>query len=222
MPHIALIGDSIFDNHGYTAGEPDVVSHLRDRLPSGWAASLLAVDGSTIADVPRQLERLPVAATHLAVAVGGNDALMNSDVLGLRAASVAGALGALGERVEGFERAYGAMLDRLETLGRDIILCTIYNGRLEGDLAGAARLALTLFDDVILRAGAARALTIVELRLVCDEPADYANPIEPSGRGGLKIAGAILRAAGAAGSTRSARLIAGEPAPRGRGATGAP
>ena len=32
---------------------------------------------------------------------------------------------------------------------------------------------------------------LVDLRLVCAEDADYANPIEPSARGGAKIAGAI-------------------------------
>jgi hypothetical protein len=40
-------------------------------------------------------------------------------------------------------------------------------------------------------------LSVLELRLVCSERADYANPIEPSGRGGLKIAQAIARATGA-------------------------
>jgi len=35
---------------------------------------------------------------------------------------------------------------------------------------------------------------VVELRLVCSEPADYANPIEPSVRGGAKIARAVARA----------------------------
>ena len=36
---------------------------------------------------------------------------------------------------------------------------------------------------------------VINLRkLICSEPADYANAIEPSGRGGWKIAGAIARA----------------------------
>ncbi len=35
-----------------------------------------------------------------------------------------------------------------------------------------------------------RGLPLVDLRLVCSEDADYANPIEPSARGGAKIAGA--------------------------------
>jgi hypothetical protein len=45
--------------------------------------------------------------------------------------------------------------------------------------------------------GFERRLTIIDLRLVCDEPADYANPIEPSSTGGAKIARAIASAVGA-------------------------
>jgi len=56
--HIALLGDSIFDNEVYTAGEPDVVSHLARLLPAGFGATLLAVDGSTCADVAGQLSEV--------------------------------------------------------------------------------------------------------------------------------------------------------------------
>ena len=34
----------------------------------------------------------------------------------------------------------------------------------------------------------ARRLPMVDLRLICDEDADYANPIEPSVQSGRKIA----------------------------------
>lgn len=44
---IALLGDSIFDNAGYTAGAPDVITHLHAVLPSECRASLIALDGST-------------------------------------------------------------------------------------------------------------------------------------------------------------------------------
>jgi hypothetical protein len=43
-------------NAAYTAGAPDVISHLRAELPSGWRASLLAVDGSTTGDLAPQLD----------------------------------------------------------------------------------------------------------------------------------------------------------------------
>ena len=61
-----LLGDSIFDNAAYlTAGAPDVVRQVRQRLPYGSKATLAAVDGSRIRDVPEQLRRLPDDATYL-------------------------------------------------------------------------------------------------------------------------------------------------------------
>jgi hypothetical protein len=56
-----------------------------------------------------------------------------------------------------------------------------------------------LFNDVIIRTAFESNAALVDLRLVCSEPSDYANPIEPSGSGGLKIARAVARAAGALG-----------------------
>jgi hypothetical protein len=45
MPHIVLLGDSIFDNAAYVPGEPPVIEQLRAHLPKNWQATLLAVDG---------------------------------------------------------------------------------------------------------------------------------------------------------------------------------
>src|SRR5919206_575135 len=56
--HIALVGDSIFDNRAYTGGEPDVVSHLQAMLPKPWRATLVAVDGSTTASIAGQTARI--------------------------------------------------------------------------------------------------------------------------------------------------------------------
>jgi hypothetical protein len=53
-----------------------------------------------------------------------------------------------------------------------------------------------LFNDVIVRVAVEHHASVIDLRLVCNESADYANPIEPSGPGGLKIARAIARATG--------------------------
>jgi hypothetical protein len=38
-------------------------------------------------------------------------------------------------------------------------------------------------------------IDLIELRLVCSSPADYANDIEPSTRGGERIAKAIVSGA---------------------------
>jgi hypothetical protein len=194
--HIVLLGDSIFDNRAYTAGAPDVVAHLRERVPPPWRATLCAVDGSTAAGLAEQLAEVPDDASHLVISVGGNDALLNSDLLGTPVRSTAEALALFRERVDKFERAYRAAIEGAVALRRDTTVCTIYNGNLDATVAALARVALMVFNDVILRVAFEHGLRVIDLRLVCAEPADYANPIEPSGAGGRKIAHAIARSLG--------------------------
>ena len=199
--HVALLGDSVLDNGAYTSGGPDVVRQLTSMLPAGWRASLLALDGAMMGDLEHQLYKLPADVTHLVVSIGGNDVLQNLDVLQLKARSSLDALLSLGKRVSGFERGYRAAVDRVGQLGLPTTICTIYNGNLSGQEGAAARVALMAFNDVILRVAFESKLQVIDLRLVCTEPADYANPIEPSSRGGEKIARAIMRSLGLAGPT---------------------
>jgi hypothetical protein len=63
MKHVVLLGDSVFDNGAYVGGGPDVVTQLRQRLPAGWRATLAAVDGGVIRDIPHQLERVNACPT---------------------------------------------------------------------------------------------------------------------------------------------------------------
>jgi hypothetical protein len=48
-----------------------------------------------------------------------------------------------------------------------------------------------VFNDTILHEAFARGLPVIDLRIMFDDDADYANDIEPSVRGGAKIARAI-------------------------------
>ena len=193
--HVVLLGDSSFDNKAYVGGRPDVVTHLRGQLPRPWRATLAAVDGAVSGDVPRQLARLPADATHLVVSVGGNDGLRQEGVFQQAARSVGEATARLAELRERFRRDYGAMLDAVLARGLPTALCTIYDPRFTDPLRQRLAVAgLALFNDVIIRAAFARSLPLLDLRLICDEDADFANPIEPSGQGGGKIALAILQA----------------------------
>jgi len=129
MNHIALLGDSIFDNAAYVAGEPDVVRQVRELLPSGWRATLNAVDGAVIADVPQQLQRLPADASHLVVSVGGNDALGEASLLDQKVGSVADALELITQIRERFRSGYARMLDQVLNRRLPIAVCTIYEPR---------------------------------------------------------------------------------------------
>jgi lysophospholipase L1-like esterase len=198
MPHLVLLGDSIFDNAAYVRGGPDVVRQVQAALPDGWRATLGAVDGATASGVPAQLERLPRDATHIVLSVGGNDALGASGLLYASADSVADALRLLAAAQDAFEESYNQMLDRVLAQGRPTAVCTIYDTPPSGPDQRILKAALALFNDRITRAAFSRGLPLIDLRLICSDDSDYANPIEPSVRGGEKIAGAVAALARAA------------------------
>jgi hypothetical protein len=196
VSHVVLLGDSVFDNAAYVRpGEPDVLRQVRQLLPAGSGATLLAVDGSRLAGVSRQLSRVPPGATHLVMSCGGNDALGHADLLEERASSVAECLDKLARAGREFERDYRDAVAALAARGLPAVVCTIYYPRFtDATVQRLASTALSVFNDCITRAAFAAGLPLIDLRLVCDEARDYANPIEPSARGGEKIARAITRA----------------------------
>lgn len=196
-PHIALLGDSVFDNGAYIDGEDDVAAQLRKLLPAGWRLTSVAVDGATTTAIPSQLRRLPEGVSNVVVSIGGNDALQHLGLLTSPLSSTAvDVLSRFAPEVDRFARDYRQAITAIAAARARVTVCTIYNGRLERHVADAARMAVAMFNDVILRTAVTMRLGVIELRDVCAAPSDYANPIEPSANGGLKIAKAILAAVG--------------------------
>jgi lysophospholipase L1-like esterase len=192
MPHVVLLGDSIFDNAAYVAGGPDVITQLRGKLPAGWRATLGAIDGSVMADIDSQLDRLPTDATHLVVSIGGNDALGQSAILGAASHSVADTLMKLADIQAAFRSAYARTVEAVLSRKLPAAFCTIYDPRYADPVQRrVATTALAAINDCIFRELVARNLPLVDLRVVCNEDSDLANPIEPSVQGGGKIATAI-------------------------------
>jgi len=71
----------------------------------------------------------------------------------------------------------------------------VYQGDFQDEReAETIETALRIYDHEILNTAVDRALPLIDLRRVCTEPEDYWNPIEPSERGGEKIAEAVLGA----------------------------
>jgi hypothetical protein len=209
MPHLVLLGDSIFDNGFYVPGESALIEQLQAALattlplsPGGrgaggeggaWQATLVAVDGNIVIDVPRQLERLPADATHLAISVGGNDALRHSTILGQAARNVGEVLRTFGHIQDEFQREYRAMLNAVVARSLPTVVATIYDAI--PDLPREAAGTLAFFNDVITREAVRASVPVLDLRVLCRDKADYAqiSPIEPSAVGGAKIAAALAR-----------------------------
>jgi hypothetical protein len=192
MKHVVLLGDSIFDNKAYVAPGPDVIVQVRAALPPGSSATLAAVDGAVTPDVNTQLKRVPADATHLIVSAGGNDALQEKGLIEQKARSVAEVLDKLAKVKASFQQSYAAMLDAVVARTLPAGVCTIYEARYQDPTTRKiAAAGLSVFNDAILREAFVRGLPVIDLRIMFDDDADYANDIEPSVKGGAKIARAI-------------------------------
>jgi hypothetical protein len=192
MKHVVLLGDSIFDNKAYVGDGPDVIAQLAKAVPEGWKATLNAVDGSTTITMKEQLDRLPKGATHLVVSTGGNDALGVKQVIEEPARSVGEALDKLAKIRAEFTKSYRALLDAVLAKKLPTVMCTIYDPNYDDQAEQrVASTGLTIFNDTITREVFARGLPLIDLRLLFNAPADYANPIEPSVQGGAKLAKVI-------------------------------
>lgn len=206
--HLALLGDSIFDNHRYTIGGPDVIAQVRQCIPANWQATLLAIDGATTFDVLAQVKHLPADATHLVLSVGGNDAITNADVLRMYVKWSADVFDRLAEIAQKFEADYRCTVEACRRCHLPLLICTIYNGWFpDPEYQRRISTALTIFNDVILRVGFELGLPVIDLRAICNSQRDYANPIEPSSFGGAKIAETIVRLVTNPGSGESGARV---------------
>lgn len=199
--HIVLLGDSIFDNGFYVPDGPAVLDHLRRQLPPQDRATLVAVDGATVAAVFDQLDRIPGDATHLVLSVGGNDALrLGSAALQSITSDVRTSLQHLADAMGEFRRDYRRLLHLLRGRQLPLTVCTVYDS--VPGLEAPEALGLCFFNDIITRTAFELGATLIDLRILCCDPSDYApvSPIEPSESGGAKIARAIIAAtSGASG-----------------------
>lgn len=191
MGHVVLLGDSILDNAAYVNGGDSIASQLRARLSREWQVTLLAQDGAVAEGVVRQLLRLPEDATHLVISAGGNDALESTPIINSPTPDSESCLTELLEAVTEFSRSYSAMVTALRQRQLRTVLCTIYDA--VPGLRPLECMALSLFNDIIVRQATTFRYPLIDLRRVCTETKDYSSvsPIEPSEVGGAKIARAI-------------------------------
>ena len=182
--HVALLGDSIFDNATYVPGEQAVVEQLQSVLPKGSTATLIAVDGSVTAEVLVQLKQVPPEASHLVVSSGGNDALHASVLL----EEPQRVIGLLADAQNEFRKIYRKLVQGLKMTTKPILVCTIYDS--VPHLGKEKKTALSIFNDVIVSEASRAGISVIDLRSLCNDESDYSelSPIEPSTTGGMKIA----------------------------------
>jgi hypothetical protein len=208
VPHLALVGDGILANGAHTQGEPDTASALAKLLPA-WTVSLVAGEGSLIADVAAQLPKLAAPVDVAVLSIGANDAMRHVDLLQQPAETSGETLDALIHMADGFAGMYERVVKTVRGHAPRLVVCTMYEPPLVGkNTANRARVLLTVLNDGILRAAYRWGLDVLELRAICTAPEDFTQQISPSAAGAAKIAHAIAAAVGGTEAKRTT-VIAG-------------
>lgn len=206
---IVLLGDSIFDNAPYVNTGESVAEQLTGLIQTEAMTTasnanptthveLLAVDGHVMANLPDQIARAR-SKTHFNMqcaylSCGGNDLLgyAAAGLLNIESTKIGDALGSLYQVRECFRQEYRHVLALALRKFPKLTVCTIYDA--VPTLSKAETIALGLFNEVILKEAAELRVPVLDLRILCNEPDDYApiSPIEPSKQGAGKIAQAIF------------------------------
>lgn len=189
IQHLVLLGDAL-QNIDLGEGAPESALVPRPRNP--WKLTVLQAP-EVLGQGPARA--IPSDATHIGVAIDGGWAIETSGLLKGSAQSIRGALEALASAADEFEDVFARLIAAALETRLPTIICTLVPARhFEPSRQQAAATALAIFNDRILRRAFAARLSIVELRLVCDETGDYANETLLSRAGVRKVAN-VARAA---------------------------
>jgi len=202
--NIYLLGDSVFDNGAYVEAGGSLIEILHNEF--ALEAKLLAVDGHKMEHLSGQVKKIDEAAygddCRIFVSVGGNDILPAANELTKRVGSVYEAFSHFHSLKSEFGvrcRLYADIVAKLLKRGAEVGIFTIYEGNFDEDKKKALSVGVSIFNDVLYRTFNEISRTeenfrIYELRDICNEHGDYANPIEPSSAGARKIANVIKSA----------------------------
>jgi len=165
--HIVLVGGSIFDNSAYVLPGHSVAEQLRSRVGAAAQVTMLAVDGYLSRDVPAQIADMPRDATHIALSVGGNDALECLTRLEAPCENVLQALAILTEMQRQFEVSYRSAFREVYQSQIPLMVCTIYYS--VPGLTPPLKTALCLFNDVITRTALECQVSTLDLRCLLQD-----------------------------------------------------
>jgi hypothetical protein len=181
--HLVLLGDAL---QNIDLGKGQAESALVPRPRNPWKLTVLQPP-----EVLRQgrVRVIPAEATHIGICVDGGWAIETSGLLQGSARTIREALDALARAADEFENMFARLIAAAMEAAVPTIVCTLVPARYgEPSQERVAATALAIFNDRILRRTVAARLSIVELRLVCDEDGDYASETLLSHAGVRKVA----------------------------------
>jgi len=191
LRHVVLLGDALLDAYSSI-----------DKTPGEFEDALLpgTRDQWKISVVPAaEIERagpalvLPEDATHAIIFIEGNHAIEQSGMIHGRPGAQDETLEQLSLAADEFERKLERLIHVAKSARLVIMVCTMFQPKYKDPLRQrAACAALAVFNDRVTKRAIAARVSMIDLRLICDEPGDYDKPTQLS-KGGLQKAANIIR-----------------------------
>lgn len=189
--HVVLLGDALLDAYSSIDKSP---GEFEDALLPGtrgqWKISVVSAAeieraGSALA--------LPKDATHAIIFIEGNYAIEQSGLLHGQPGAQAQSLEQLSLAADEFERTLGRLIHVAQAARLVIMVCTMFQPNYKDPVRQrTACAALAVFNDRVTKRAAAARVSVIDLRLICNEPEDYDKPTQLS-KSGLQKAANVIR-----------------------------
>ena len=189
--HIVLLGDALLEAYHSIDKTP---GKFEDALLPGtsdqWKLSVISA---------AKIERagpslaLPRDATHALIFIEGNHAIEQSGLLEARPGAFGQTLEQLSLAADEFERTLDRLIHVAQAARLVIMVCTMYPPNYKDPARQrAACAALAVFNDRVTKRAAEARVSLIDLRLTCNEPEDYDKPTLLS-QSGLQKAANVIR-----------------------------
>jgi len=191
LRHVVLLGDALIDAYSSidkTPGEFEeaLLPGTRDQ----WQISVVSA-----AEVERAGPALvlPKDATHAIIFIEGNHAIEQSGLLHSWPDADGQTLEQLALAADEFELTLGRLIHVAQAARLVIMVCTMFQPNYKDPARQrTACAALAIFNDRVTKRAVAARVSLIDLRLICNEPEDYDKPTQLS-KSGLQKAANVIR-----------------------------
>ena len=189
--HVVLLGDALLEAYSSIDKTP---GKFEDALLPGtrnqWKISVVSA-----AEVERggPSLALPRDATHAIIFIEGNHAIEQSGLLHSRPDGCGQTLEQLSLAADEFEHTFERLIHVAQAARLVIMVCTMFQPNYKDPVRQrTACAALAVFNDRVTKRAAQARVSLIDLRVICNEPEDYDQPTRLS-KSGLQKAANVIR-----------------------------
>ena len=188
--HVVLLGDVLLDAYSSIDKTPGA---FEDAVLPGtrnqW--KMTVVSAAKVERAGPSLA-LPRDATHAMIFIEGNQAIERSGLLEPEPGTYGQKLEQLTLAADEFERTLARLIHVAQAAHLVIMVCTMFQPNYKDPVRQrTACAALAVFNDRVTKRAAEARVSLIDLRLICNEPGDYDKPTLLSKSGVNKVANVI-------------------------------